>query len=261
MSYWKILIVGLILALVLSSCNEDSVSPNDPIRIKTSSMALFYTKADFANKAAHVYRLNTDSKEQSKVVDGAIFSAPQGDKMAYSNEDRILFLTDLNGAKIQNISAGKKGFIPTLSPDGTMVLYTELNGTSLDNSQRIKIINLADNTERVLVAEAAYEGIPVFSPDSKKIAFMTKGDYVPGVREDNLYTINVDGTQPTLISSFVKHHHDGYTCLDWSPDGRKIACKRRIDDAVEAIVVFDIVAQTEQQIWQGESAWMPAFST
>jgi TolB protein len=76
----------------------------------------------------------------------------------------------------------------------------------------------ADGTgERNLTrTTTAYENVPVWSPDGKKIAF-TRRD----VRDTNtsIYAMNADGTGQTRLTDDAL----AFSRLAWSPEGERIA--------------------------------------
>jgi Tol biopolymer transport system component len=61
-----------------------------------------------------------------------------------------------------------------------------------------------------------FEQDPVWSPDGKKIAFITP-DSTPGEEKSALCVMNADGTNKTQLAE------DVWTKPSWSPDGKKIA--------------------------------------
>lgn len=94
----------------------------------------------------------------------------------------------------------------------------------------------------------ATQGTPTFSPDGKKIAFVSNKDGNP-----RIYAMEIpeEGTplskiKPTLVTKRSR----GSTAPNWSPDGSKIAYCSKID-GVRQIWVYDFKKQEERQITAG----------
>jgi dipeptidyl aminopeptidase/acylaminoacyl peptidase len=126
--------------------------------------------------------------------------------------------------------AAKKGFgvddmwavsrvsAPALSPDGTRVAYTVSSYDAEENrlNADIFILDLAGGAPRRMTANKASDTSPVFSPDGRRLAFLSKRD---GDAATALYVLPVDGGEaervvdmPTAVAN-----------PKWFPDGKRIA--------------------------------------
>ncbi len=113
--------------------------------------------------------------------------------------------------------------------------------------------------QQIFSAKQATQGTPTFSPDGKKIAFVSNKDgspkiYVIEIPEPGTSLKNI---QATLISKRNREN----SAPAWSPDGTKIAyCAKQGAD--RQIWIYDFTTNQEKQITQGAGnkenpAWAP----
>lgn len=117
----------------------------------------------------------------------------------------------------------------------------------------------ADKPQQIFSAPHAVQGTPTFSPDGKKIAFVSNKD---GSTRIYILDIPAPGAslkeiKPVLIS---KQNRES-SAPAWSPDGKKIAyCA--MSKGARQIWVYDVDKRQEQQITQGSGnkenpTWAP----
>lgn len=89
-----------------------------------------------------------------------------------------------------------------------------------DNGE-IFLMNPAGKRVRQLTRHLQYDAVPAWSPDGKKITFMSFRDEhkLPGSGAVNgdIYVMNSDGTNPINLTQ-APGRHDLDSC--WSPDGK-----------------------------------------
>lgn len=109
---------------------------------------------------------------------------------------------------------------PQLSPDGQWVAYSvatpDLNANKV--SQQIWIVPVAGGESRQLTHDGNNER-PRWSPDGKKIAFVSSRDGTP-----QIFSVSPDGGEPTPLSFLSTGADTEY----WSPDGKWIAFVSRV---------------------------------
>lgn len=226
----KILALLFISALSLSSCKESfiDVPPVDPGTGDPVLSEILFARAA-SDSSWSIETMNADRSSSHVLMslpENALYvSKPVKNSYLYYNfnfiypppsSTRYLFkATDsTNSHFVSNI---KDLATTSLSPDASKILYTAHS----IYKHELHIINV-DGTGDLLLAKDIEDGFtPAFSPDGKKIAFVTddrRGG--PGKDDDTLSVINIDGTGRMVIYK-DKHGLDRST-LSWSPDGRTI---------------------------------------
>ncbi|MFN2633685.1 MAG: TolB family protein, partial [Thermoanaerobaculia bacterium] len=117
---------------------------------------------------------------------------------------------------------------PALSPDGMLVVYTVTTYDVEENRGNgdLWIVPLAGGRPRRLTSNKASDSSPVWNPDGRRIAFVSK-------REDDkvaqLYVIAVDGGEPERVTDLPL----GVSEPKWMPDGKRV------------VVVSPVIADSE----------------
>lgn len=142
---------------------------------------------------------------------------------AQTSEKRAIAFSDL--IAIHRVSD------PQMSPDGQWIAYSvatpDLSANKM--SQQIWIVPVAGGESRQLTHDGNNER-PRWSPDGKKIAFVSSRDGTP-----QIFSISPEGGEPTPLSFLSTGADTEY----WSPDGKWIAFVSRVypdcaDDACNA---------------------------
>lgn len=148
--------------------------------------------------------------------------SPDGSRLSFMYGGSIsdLFILNLDGTGLANLTNDAKDsiedFCADWSPDGSQLIFSAAKEESPNDwIQQIYsaktdgsgITQLTANTN-----EAEDYQDPVFSPDGKKIAFIS--DTLAG----NVYQMNADGSDFILFSDLKDSIED----FHWSPDGTKI---------------------------------------
>jgi dipeptidyl aminopeptidase/acylaminoacyl peptidase len=107
---------------------------------------------------------------------------------------------------------------PAVSPDGKWVVFSVLE-PAYDSKQQTSDLWIvaADGSgepARLTATKAAESGV-AWSPDSRRIAFVTKRE---GDEESQLYTLNITGGEATRVTNVVT----GAAAPQWRPDGRAL---------------------------------------
>lgn len=110
-----------------------------------------------------------------------------------------------------------------VSPDGKTVLFDLLG--------EIYVLDIAGGTARPVLTGQAFETQPVFSPDGKRIAFLSDRSGAT-----NLWVANLDGSDARKLSADTDPAL--YTSPAWSPDGRFVYVSRTI----HSILAFELYA-------------------
>ena len=207
-----------ILLIVIVACNETSnVVENGKKKY------IFYTEG--TDTSINIHRIDMESNQDTLLINFAfLMSSPVNNRMVYTSIDfngeiGTIITSDINGQNKNVLVSGEGVFFSHLSPDASKVIYF-IRGTDEDYPVEIHVLNFDGTNDLKLYSylQSTDDYLPVakFSSDSKKIAFVTHGFE----DNDSLYIINTDGSNLTLIGIA-----DGLPLgIDWSPNGKKIAC-------------------------------------
>ena len=112
--------------------------------------------------------------------------------------------------------------LPTNQLSAFATFPGEAGKIAFHRNGEIYVMN-ADGSEQTNISNnPAFDGYPHWSPDGKKIAFMTSRD---GINYE-IYVMNADGTSQTRLTN----NADLDAEPSWSPDGTKIAFRSDRDN-------------------------------
>ena len=119
---------------------------------------------------------------------------------------------------IEDVWAVPRVGAPVLSPDGKTAAFTvSVYDAEEDKSNAdLWLLDVASGATRKLTAHKASDTSPAFSPDGKRVAFLSKRD--PD-KATQLYVIAVDGGEPERLTEMPI----GVSSPKWFPDGKRIA--------------------------------------
>jgi TolB protein len=150
------------------------------------------------------------------------------------------------------------------SPDGRMIALSRGSG----NARDVYVINVDGRGQRRLTHSPGMDLDPTWSPDGRKIAFVSRRERCPGVADDRLayvcgnaeiYVMNADGTGQRNLTRGPAYAY--YSSAAWSPDGRKMAFVSDRDGNGEIYVMnADGSAQrrlTRNPASDGPPVWSP----
>jgi dipeptidyl aminopeptidase/acylaminoacyl peptidase len=108
-----------------------------------------------------------------------------------------------------------------VSPDGKHIVYvyrTE-DGRNRSYLAEIAMVNIEDGSITKLTDNKAPEGMPLWSPDGKKIAYLAPDDKTWELMNSKIWIMDLETKKYKMISGkFVGSLFGG----EWSPDGRSI---------------------------------------
>jgi Tol biopolymer transport system component len=150
------------------------------------------------------------------------------------------------------------------SPDSRMIALSRGSG----NARDVYVINVDGSGQRRLTHSPGMDLDPTWSPDGRKIAFVSRRERCPGVADDRLayvcgnaeiYVMNADGTGQRNLTRSPAYAY--YSSAAWSPDGRKMAFVSDRDGNGEIYVMnADGSAQrrlTRNPASDGPPVWSP----
>lgn len=125
---------------------------------------------------------------------------------------------------------------PQWSPDGRTIVF----GSDRTGDPEIFVLDLATRQSRQLTSTPGRDAHPAYAPDGRRIVFQSpRGD-----GHTNLYTMNVDGSDPRKITS-----HEGFAGVPvWSRDGRSLAYQwtPRLREANWRLMLLDDTGRSRQ---------------
>jgi Tol biopolymer transport system component len=162
--------------------------------------------------------------------------SPDGTKFAFRDLAAGLAVVRADGTGRIDLPNTTGAQSPTWSPDGAKLAFR--------NSAGLGVVR-ADGTGRIDLPNTRDAGGPVtWSPDGAKLAFWEWAERHCG--SDNLcfepadsYTINVDGTEKTNLTSDLPPEQ-AFAHPAWSPDGAKIAFTRWVDPTSPEIYTMNV---------------------
>jgi len=178
---------------------------------------LYVMNADGTNET----RLTNTSELYAKILATSPVWSPDGKRIAYlrgidvdtGRTDRDIYVIDADGSNPSSLTTVEQSTF-AWSPDGQKIAFDGWTRSGDSNgTPGIYLIN-PDGSGQEYLTDGSY---PVWSPDSKKIAFL---------RGRRIYAMNADGTCETHLTDFKELTlGDIENGLAWSPDGKKIAFK------------------------------------
>ena len=175
---------------------------------------------------------------------------------AFSNDTSLLHAISPDGTKQREI-AKVPGRAPTLSPDGTRLLY--MTGTW--TATRLMISASDGSNPQPITDGASIAWNNHWSPDGKRIAFTSRSD---SKSELAIFVMNDDGTGRHQLTHFTAGSGNAQWPV-WSPDGHQLAIQvNRIQEHDAHIWIIDAasgdgrkLAPHDQQYLDETPAWFP----
>ena len=147
--------------------------------------------------------------------------APDGRTIYYSKESWRMHRVNRDGTgdELVPTNSPSSDVFPSLSPDGTRMVYVVAGGGGQD---ALRLLTLA--TGEVTVINVPGHS-PSWSPTGDRIAFLDPQSYA-------LKVMNPDGTGVRQVSQGDASYGFG---IDWSPDGRWIVAKNGRNNMIELV--------------------------
>lgn len=151
---------------------------------------------------------NENGTENKRLTNNGILIAwsPDDSKLFYVDENSGLYSIKIDGTDEVQLSTSfvrnEDGF--SFSPDGKNLIFSTVNANGVT-------IFLADSTGKNVKALQEFPGYFIFKP-----SWSPKGDKIAFTQDEDLYTINPDGSEKSHIASTI-------TDYEWHPSGEFIS--------------------------------------
>ncbi len=177
-----------------------------------------------------IYSMNSDGSNQTRLTTNEVYDimpawSPDCSKIVFVSErdnNPEIYSMNADGTNQTRLTSNSAyDYSPNWSPDGTKIAFVSNRGTGQNTTGTVNKINYkifvmnADGSDQVLLTDNSIDDeSPKWSPDGKKLAFVSTRDGNP-----EIYVINSDGTNLVRLTN-----NKTYDLMPaWSPDGTKIA--------------------------------------
>lgn len=220
------------------------------------------------NSQPEIYVMNSDGTNPTRLTysSGVYLQpvwSPDGQRLAFvsgPSDKPDIYIINADGTnQVKLTDSSASNMEPQWSPDGQYIAFASYRNNQYD----IYIMNVectslpegcGTNLTR-LTDGSAMSWRPVWSPDGRRIAFLSRQGEV-----DNVYVMNANGANPTRLTDNpppAKINSE----LVWSPDGQRLAFALEIADQVSLYTVsvdgVDQTPLTENLNVSLDFAWSP----
>jgi dipeptidyl aminopeptidase/acylaminoacyl peptidase len=151
--------------------------------------------------------------------------SPDGRNLAIMSTDGNLYVADVNGNNLTDVSEGYAGFPYNWSPDGSKIAYTTYD----DKGEQLHVVNLDSGHDTIV---AAFDGVLEYcywSPDGHKLACLaTQIDNEAGPVSSSVEVVFVEPDISPLASLHGRieldqvEYGDGFSTDPWSDGNRSV---------------------------------------
>lgn len=216
-------------ALSLGACSGDRLNAPPPPGGARTQIAF----TAVTNQLPITALMNADGTGRRTIgsyvdVDEAPVLSPDGARLAVTSgfaglPQVFVMKTDGSGRiPVTNLPSG--AVLASWTPDGRQLLF---NG----QDARTYMVNADGTGLRRITVDSLDEQLPVLSPDGKRIVYATQRNSTDSLSILELYIMNADGTHPVRLTTTTGMTTTGLNLFPaWSPDSRRIAFIRAIDE-------------------------------
>ena len=170
---------------------------------------------------------------------------------------------------LRELSATPRGLnlTPVYTPDGRSVVYAHARDAGADLV--IASLEEAAPARRISSLELYDRSSPSFSPDGRKLAFISPRSWQGTRMTPQLFTMNLDGSEEKQLTPSVSGVRSYRTSPDWSPDGLRVAYMQQngdfqvwmIDVRTQSMKRLTTFAENEDPTWAPDNRHIAIAST
>ncbi len=240
-------LIGIVMVIVLGGAfvvfsnikSQSQTSSNQQVatstQIKQSSGSLLGAKGTIAfvkkqGRENHIYTVNVDGTKITYIANclaGECYPSwsPDGTKIVFEMHEQgaAIYVIDVDGTNLVRLSpVPGRDVSPSWSPDGSKIIFTHIvtpSDSGIPDTE-IDVMNADGSDVKMILASSGTFNIePRWSPDGKKIVFMSNRE-----GGQHIFTMNADGSDVKKITDTGANGDPA-----WSPDGKKIVFEWDVD--------------------------------